>query len=445
MKNNMKDGGLGGGRAMFSWAAPPRAKTVVRSRPRAGRPIAAHPSALDDDYWGADVQVVDSTVYLAGTLTPATYEALLLAIESVPDDDVTLEIDSPGGYLDGLFECMQRLLALDKTITTRVSGGMCCSAAYGLASATSRIVCSEWAEIGSIGVLIETASYKRNAEMVGVDPVVVTSGSKKAPNHPMRPADETFIAAAQSSVDELAGIFVGMVAANRGAKSEDIMALEGDTFLGNKALALGLVDEVIGEHMTKKEKALSALRALAAEGDKQAKLALAALASTEEETAVAEEEEASTEEDNEQASAEEEGEEEEASEEEEEEASAEEDDNDNDMAAALAKLQRQLKATRDQIRKDKVAALLQASKATAAQKKLLADKPVAEVEAFLATLAPNAGAVDTAAGAQATRGGQPAAGMSFNQALNERMGLKKKTRTVTFDEKTNIQQFGVMK
>ena len=86
-----------------------------------------------------------------------TYTKLRAAIEDALDNadvaQIVLEINSPGGDVNGLFECCEYLAKAkeQKPIHCHVTG-MCCSAAYAIAASCTDISATETSEVGSVGV-----------------------------------------------------------------------------------------------------------------------------------------------------------------------------------------------------------------------------------------------------------------------------------------------------
>lgn len=176
----------------------------------------------------------------------ASYQIIEQNISSALDDPavsaISLEIDSPGGTVDGAFELADfiRRAAEVKPIHA-YTDGMMCSAAYLIGAACQSITMlapGSTNTIGSIGV-IATHTYK---EQEGAKTTHIVSGRyKMAISREL--TDET-LSLIQSNVDYLASQFIDSVAAWRGIEAAAIAAFEGRTFAGQQALDVGLVDGV---------------------------------------------------------------------------------------------------------------------------------------------------------------------------------------------------------
>lgn len=160
---------------------------------------------------------------------------------------VVLAIDSPGGYVAGLFDTVRRMRAaadLAQKPVVAVSDERCYSAAYALACVADAIVVPETAGAGSVGVIGTMTSWSSALEAAGVDVRVIVSGAEKADGHPSLPITDGAEAREQARVDQLAQVFFAWVAARRGMKPADVAALQGGIRLGAEAVTAKLADRV---------------------------------------------------------------------------------------------------------------------------------------------------------------------------------------------------------
>lgn len=160
---------------------------------------------------------------------------------------VILAIDSPGGYVAGLFDTARRMRAaadLAGKPVIAVSDERCYSAAYALACVADAIVVPETAGAGSVGVIGTMTSWSSALEAAGVDVRVIVSGAEKADGHPSQPLSDGAVAREQARVDQLASVFFAWVAARRGMKPAEVAALQGGIRLGAEAVTAKLADRV---------------------------------------------------------------------------------------------------------------------------------------------------------------------------------------------------------
>lgn len=153
---------------------------------------------------------------------------------------VLLDVDSPGGAVNGAAELAQAVYDLrGKVPVIAYVGGTGASAAYWIASAADAVVIDPTAILGSIGVQM--------AMTVGADEKGANTFTFISSQSPMKnadPATKDGAAALQAMVDSLAQVFVETVARNRGVPVATVLANfgKGGVFVGKQAVAAGLAD-----------------------------------------------------------------------------------------------------------------------------------------------------------------------------------------------------------
>jgi len=161
---------------------------------------------------------------------------------------VVLRIDSPGGLVSGLNECVfaLRKMAADAGIPLiAYADELAASAAYALACACEEIVCPPSAILGSIGVISTLFDQTAADEKMGVNVVTLTSGARKSDGHPHVAISEAAIAAEQARVDKMALQFYRVVETARELTVSDIRGFEAGIFLGHDAVKAGIADAVM--------------------------------------------------------------------------------------------------------------------------------------------------------------------------------------------------------
>ena len=168
-----------------------------------------------------------------------------IALESDEIDTIILNMDSPGGEITGVAEFANMVYSAreKKKILTYVYG-MSASAGYWIASAASEIVTSPTGESGSIGVVAAYTSNREAEEKKGIKRVEIVSS--QSPNKRLDLETNSGRAQVQSIVDELANVFIGAVARNRGVKTADVAERfgRGGTFVGASSIEAGLTDNL---------------------------------------------------------------------------------------------------------------------------------------------------------------------------------------------------------
>jgi signal peptide peptidase SppA len=164
------------------------------------------------------------------------------AEESKDIHSIVMDFDSPGGIVTGTPELADRIAAVDKPLFA-FTGSMMCSAAYWLAAGAKRIYATKGADIGSIGVYIpfydESAAY----ENAGVKVEMFRSGDYKGMGFPGTSLTDAQRKQLQGEVITLANDFQQHILSLRDVP---IDAMQGQSFMGNQALANGLIDELVG-------------------------------------------------------------------------------------------------------------------------------------------------------------------------------------------------------
>jgi capsid assembly protease len=181
-------------------------------------------------------------------------QAALIAAEDDPSvREIALDVNSPGGYISGLDETAQVLGMVGKPTTAYV-GSMAASAAYWFASQADRIVAlSPASEIGSIGVAMEEYDDDAALAAEGIAHRVYTSTD--APDKRPDTKTEEGRGKIVAELDALHGVFVRRVADGRKVSEEKVNKEfgRGGVLIGEAALAVGMIDEVRGSHITRNQ------------------------------------------------------------------------------------------------------------------------------------------------------------------------------------------------
>lgn len=168
----------------------------------------------------------------------------LAAAASDPDvQEVVLDINSPGGSVDGMFETIAAIEAFptDKKLSAHVAKAT--SAAYALAAATGGQIHakSPAASFGSIGA----ASVQR------VAPEMVTIRNTDSPAKRPDPGTDEGRAHIVAHLDAINGLFTEAIANGRSAAGQNITAEQvrsdygrGATLLAAEAIGLGMADSM---------------------------------------------------------------------------------------------------------------------------------------------------------------------------------------------------------
>ena len=183
---------------------------------------------------------------ISGGTTTKDWEAQIQAALDDPNiSAIVLDIDSPGGTVDGTKELADMIYAgrEQKPIVAYANGQMA-SAAYWIGSAASKVVAFDTAMVGSIGVIISHKDFSEREKQMGVKTTHIYAGKYKAMASPFKPLEEEGKKYLQASVDYYYTMFVDAVARQRGVDVETVLAkmANGQVFIGTQSKEAGLVD-----------------------------------------------------------------------------------------------------------------------------------------------------------------------------------------------------------
>lgn len=206
-----------------------------------------------DDYriiGGKAVLEIDGVIFrreamsswlFGGTTVDKIMGQLNHAINNEKIKGIILEINSPGGEVDGVPELADMIYKLrgQKPIVAYVSH-IGASAAYWIASAADKMIIQEAASVGSIGVYAE---YSTGGDSDSGSVQIVSSIS------PRKVADlntEEGVAQIQNHIDTLGEIFVSKISLYRGVEKEKVLNEfgKGDVKIGFDAVKAGMADAV---------------------------------------------------------------------------------------------------------------------------------------------------------------------------------------------------------
>lgn len=215
-------------------------------------------AAFDEDSSGAGSRILSiagdtAEIRIRGTLSSepdiiaflfgggnTTYgeigDALAQAAQNELVSRVIMDIDSPGGTLQGLFELLGTLQKFDKPLTAR-SSGMVASAAYAIASQANELQAMHTAVLwGSIGVVLP---QRIDPEMVKI---TNTLSPEKAPD-PATPEGKAMI---RRWLDGMFEQFGGAIARGRGIGLSDVVEMygKGALVVSPDALDRGMIDAI---------------------------------------------------------------------------------------------------------------------------------------------------------------------------------------------------------
>ncbi len=164
-----------------------------------------------------------------------------VALENPQIKGIILDIDSPGGEVNGVSELANMVYAArGKKPVVAYASGDAASGAYWIASAADEIVVSETSALGSIGVVgMYQSKSGKSAETVEIV-------SSQSPHKRLDPSSDDGRSRIQTRIDSMADVFIGTIARNRDVSAEDVQNHYGggDVMIGAKAVSAGLADRI---------------------------------------------------------------------------------------------------------------------------------------------------------------------------------------------------------
>lgn len=246
------------------WAILPRKLSEIQSvyerYMKDGKPAGSSIEKVFKDYDLIDgvavIQIVDIitknptfwSFLFGGTSSVEVGRQLHAALNDSSVTSILLNIDSPGGTVDGTQELADLVYAArGRKPIIAYSDGMIASAAYWIGSAADRIYISgDTIGIGSIGVVARHIDYSEYEKKIGMRTTEVYAGKYKRIASQTKPLSKEGKQYIQDQVDYLYSIFVDQVAKQRGVSSEIVLEdmADGRIFIGEQAITAGLVDGV---------------------------------------------------------------------------------------------------------------------------------------------------------------------------------------------------------
>lgn len=182
-----------------------------------------------------------------GTSVEAFRNNLRQALASREVGSVVIDIDSPGGSVEGVQEMADEVRDSrgDKPIVA-VANGLAASAAFWIASAADQVSVIPSGQVGSIGVFSAHEDVSAALEAEGVKVTLIHAGKFKTEGNPFEPLSDEAREHIQSRVDATFATFLGAVAAGRGTTADVVKKDFGQGRLvdAQQALAAGMVDHV---------------------------------------------------------------------------------------------------------------------------------------------------------------------------------------------------------
>ena len=159
---------------------------------------------------------------------------------------ILVDLNSPGGTIVGSQTIYNKLKSLGENVPIAVSmKEVAASGGYLISLAADRIFCYKGTITGSVGVILQTVNLNNLLEKIGLEPLIVKSGSMKSVPNPFEKVDEEKKEKIISLVDNMAEQFLNLVIQSRNLSKKEIdLISDGSVFTGAQAKEINLVDEI---------------------------------------------------------------------------------------------------------------------------------------------------------------------------------------------------------
>ena len=175
-------------------------------------------------------------------------EAVQTAATSKRVQAILLNLDTPGGSVDGLDRLADAVYGARqvKPVAAQVDG-MAASAGYYVASQANKIFTGRGDMLGSIGTLMVIDDYSEMFKNEGVKTHLIATGDYKGAGTPGVPVTEKQLKDFQRIVDAYYGQFLDAIKRGRSMDDKKLKDLaDGRLFVGQEAVDNGLADGVQG-------------------------------------------------------------------------------------------------------------------------------------------------------------------------------------------------------
>lgn len=185
-----------------------------------------------------------------------SYDSIGAQLAAAVDDPlvrgILLEVDSPGGEANGIFDLGAeiRAAAARKPVLAHANE-VAFSGGYVIASAAQELYTPRTGMVGSIGVRMLHVDQSQYDAKRGLVYTSIYAGSHKNDFDPHAPLSDAALADAQAHIDRMYGVFVDHVASMRGIDVQAVRDTEAALLHADQAKSLGMVDGIatLGETM----------------------------------------------------------------------------------------------------------------------------------------------------------------------------------------------------
>jgi ClpP class serine protease len=179
----------------------------------------------------------------------ATYEGLGASLQSALTDyrvrAILLDVDSPGGQVDGMLDLADQILAARaKMPVWSVANSVATSAAYALAGSAEKLYLPRLAQVGSIGAVMIHIDQSAQDQARGLKYSAVFSGTRKMDGWEHAALSSKARAAFQGRVDHCRDALCDLVGRQGRMSAKDALATEAVVYSDTDAVEARLADGI---------------------------------------------------------------------------------------------------------------------------------------------------------------------------------------------------------
>jgi signal peptide peptidase SppA len=254
---------LAGGRLSQAEIAERLDAAAARNGPRGGAK-AVGDIAVIPIYGMIAPRATMMTEMSGGTSVEAIRGAFRSAMADETVGSILLDVDSPGGYTDGVEEIAAEILAARGTKPiVALYDYQGASAAVYIASSADEVVATPSSVVGWVGTAMIHTEFSKMDEMAGVKTTIFRNPAGKLGGNEFEPLSDKAAAEMQQMVDDFSGQFHAHLAKARGVSVATVKADfgQGGGMTAARAKAAGLVDRVDTFDATVKRMAAGKIKA----------------------------------------------------------------------------------------------------------------------------------------------------------------------------------------
>jgi len=160
-----------------------------------------------------------------------------------------LVLDTPGGEVtlsDVIADAVRRFKKAQEGRFVLVEmGSLCCSGGYYIAAGADYIMAHPTTITGSIGVILSTINAAELAKKIGIESVVIATGTNKAMLDPLKPVDQEHVKIFKKAVDADYERFLSIVSKGRKIPVDKLRPIaDGRILSAEEAKKLKLIDAI---------------------------------------------------------------------------------------------------------------------------------------------------------------------------------------------------------